>query len=81
MPLTAKKIEYVVREPYVGRLTKPKMVKGVLGSNQSITLISKIWENHKGVVVIDSYKKEFKFKNGDKLVVRVAKQPLNLIYF
>ncbi|MBI2580576.1 NAD(+)/NADH kinase [Candidatus Woesearchaeota archaeon] len=81
LPLTAKKIEYVVREPYVGRLTKPKMTKGVLGSSQSITLISKIWESHEGVVVIDSYKKEFEFKNGDKLVVRAAKQPLNLIYF
>ncbi len=81
LPLTAKKIEYVVREPYVGRLTKPKMTKGILSSSQSITLISKIWENHKGVVIIDSYKKEFKFKNGDKLVVRVAKQPLNLISF
>ncbi|MBI2175946.1 NAD(+)/NADH kinase [Candidatus Woesearchaeota archaeon] len=81
LPLTAKKIEYVVREPYVGRLTKPKMTKGVLGSSQSITLISKIWESHEGVVVIDSYKKEFGFKNGDRLVVRVARQPLNLISF
>ena len=81
LPLTAKKIEYVVREPYVGRLTKPKMTKGVLSGSQSITLISKIWERHKGVVVIDSYKKEFEFKNGDRLVVRAAKQPLNLVSF
>lgn len=81
LPLTAKKIEYVVREPYFGRLTKPKMTKGILSSNQSITLISKIWEKHKGVVVIDSYKKEFAFKNGDRLVVKAAKQPLNLVYF
>ncbi len=81
LPLTAKKIEYVVREPYIGRLTKPKMTKGVLNSSQSVTLISSIWEKHKGVVVIDSYKKEFEFKNGDKLVVRAAKQPLNLICF
>ncbi len=81
LPLTAKKIEYVVREPYVGRLTKPRMTKGVLSSNQSITLISEIWEMHKGVVVIDSYKKEFEFKNGDRLVVKAAKQPLNLVSF
>lgn len=81
LPLAAKKIEYVVREPYIGRLTKPKMTKGVLGSSQSVILISKIWESHKGVVVIDSYKKEFEFKNGDKLVVRAARQPLNLVSF
>ena len=81
LPLTAKKIEYVVREPYIGRLTKPKMTNGILGSSQSITLISNIWEKHNGVVVIDSYKKEFEFKNGDKLVARAAKQPLNFICF
>ncbi len=78
LPLTAKKIEYVVREPYVGRLTKPKMTKGVLNSSQSITVISNIWEKHNGVVVIDSHKKEFGFNNGDRLVVRASKQPLNL---
>lgn len=81
LPLMAKKIEYVVREPYVGRLTRPKMTKGVLAGSQSVTLISKIWESHKGVVVMDSYKKEFDFKNGDRLVVKAAKQPLNLITF
>lgn len=81
LPLTAKKMEYVVREPYFGRLTKPGMTKGVLSSNQSITLVSKIWESHKGVVVIDSYKKEFEFKNGDRLVVKAARQPLNLVSF
>ena len=81
LPLTAKKIEYVVREPYFGKLTKPKMIKGVLNGDQSVTVISNIWEKHAGVVVIDSYKKEFEFNNGDKLVVKAAKQPLNLICF
>ena len=81
LPLTAKKIEYVVREPYVGRLTKPKMTKGILGGHQTIEIISKIWDKHEGIVVIDSYKKEFEFNNGSKLVVKAAKQPLNLIYF
>lgn len=81
LPLTAKKIEYVVREPYRGRLTKPKMTKGVLSSSQSVTVISNIWERHKGVVIIDSYKKEFRFNNGDRLVVKAAEQPLNLICF
>ena len=79
--LRAKKIEYVIREPYFGRLTKPKMTRGVLGSHQKITIISKIWDKHKGIVVIDSYKKEFEFNNGSKLVVKAAKQPLNLICF
>ncbi|MBI2141725.1 NAD(+)/NADH kinase [Candidatus Woesearchaeota archaeon] len=81
MPLTAKEVQFVVREPYVGRLTKPKMTKGVLSSSQSITVISNIWERHKGEVVIDSYKKEFKFDKGSRLVVKAARQPLNLVTF
>ncbi|MBI3036273.1 NAD(+)/NADH kinase [Candidatus Woesearchaeota archaeon] len=81
LSLTAKKMQFVVREPYVGRLTKPKMTKGVLSSSQSITVISNIWERHKGIVVVDSYKKNFGFNNGDKLLVKAAKQPLNLMGF
>ncbi|MBI2549570.1 NAD(+)/NADH kinase [Candidatus Woesearchaeota archaeon] len=81
LPLTVRKIEYVVREPYAGRLAKPKLTKGVVSGNQSITAVSKIWEKHRGIVVIDSYKKNFDFSNGDKLLVKAAKQPLNLIGF
>ncbi len=81
LPLTVGKIQYVVREPYVGRLAKPKMVQGVVGHGQKVTVTSNIWKRHRGIVVIDSYKNEFRFNNGDRLVVRAAKQPLNLIYF
>jgi len=81
LPLTARKIEYIVREPYFGKLTKPRLLKGVLNANGKITVISNIWERHNGVIVIDSYKKEFRFNNGDRLVVKAAKQDLNLITF
>lgn len=81
LPLTAKKILYVVREPYIGRLTKPRMLQGVLGPNGKIAVVSNIWEKRRGLVVIDSYKKEFEFNKGDRLVVKAAKQPLNLISF
>ena len=81
LPLTGRKIQYVVREPYIGRLTKPKMLKGVLGHSGKLTLVSSIWEKHRGVVVIDSYRREFEFDKGSRLVVKAAKQPLNLISF
>lgn len=81
LPLTAKKMQYVIREPYVGRLTKPKMLRGVLGANQKVTIVSDIWEKHKGIVVIDSHKREFSFNKGAMLVVKTAKQQLNLISF
>lgn len=81
LPLTAKKAQYIVREPYAGRLTKPRMTKGIISSNQGVAVISNIWEKHRGIVVIDSYKREFGFNKGARLVVKTAKQPLNLIYF
>ncbi|MBI2144548.1 NAD(+)/NADH kinase [Candidatus Woesearchaeota archaeon] len=81
LPLTTRKIQYTVREPYIGRLTKPRMLQGIINADQKITLISNIWERHKGMAVIDSYKKEFGFNKGAKLVVKAARKPLNLIYF
>lgn len=81
VPRTARKIVYVVREPYIGRLTKPTMLKGILEPGKKVTLVSNIWEKHRGIVVIDSYKKEFGFNNGDRLVVKAAKQDLNMIEF
>ena len=81
LPIMARKIQYIVREPYTGRLTKPKMLKGVLSSGKTVTVVSNIWERHRGIVVIDSYKKEFEFNKGSRLVVKASRQPLNLIYF
>ena len=79
LKLTDRKIAYVAREPYYGRLTKPRLTKGVADGNSRIVVKSKMRQG--GIVVIDSYKKEFNFNNGDALVVKAAKQPLNLISF
>lgn len=79
LPLTAKKVSYVVREPYFGRLTRPKLLVGSVNVDGKITVKSKIWQG--GIVVIDSYKKEFAFNKGSVLIVRASRQPLNLVYF
>ncbi|HIG98759.1 TPA: hypothetical protein HA231_05040 [Candidatus Woesearchaeota archaeon] len=71
------KMQFIVREPYTGRIARPKMTRGITSS--PITLDSKIW--HAGIVVVDSYQKEFPFNKGSKLVVKKAKQPFNLISF
>ena len=69
---------YVVREAYSGRLTKPKMLLGHLPANHVLTIKSM---NYQGIVVIDSYEKEFEFKDGAKLEVTVSKNPLNFVEF
>jgi NAD kinase len=76
-----KRIQYVVREPYTGRLTRPKMIRGIVSGSGNVKVVSEIWNDQKGVVVIDSSTKEFSFNKGSALVVNVSKQPLNLIYF
>jgi NAD+ kinase len=81
LSLTSRKFEYVIREPYHGRLSKPKMIAGLVPKDEKVIVTSKIWKGHDGIVVIDSYKQEFEFNNGDKLVVKASKQPLNLISF
>ncbi len=69
---------YVVREPYIGRLTKSKMLHGVLSPREKIQIESLM---HRGVVVVDSSYSEFRFIDGDKLEVRVPKNSLNFVEF
>ncbi|MBS3133345.1 NAD(+)/NADH kinase [Candidatus Woesearchaeota archaeon] len=69
---------FVVREPYIGRLTKSKLLLGSLSAKETLRITSL---NHQGVVVVDSSEKEFGFVDGDKLEVKVSKKPLNFVEF
>ena len=69
---------YVVRESYSGRLTKPTLVYGSLSGEKKIRIKSR---DYNGIVVVDSYEKEFSFLDGDRLEVGVSKLPLNFIEF
>ncbi|MFH1125579.1 MAG: NAD(+)/NADH kinase, partial [Candidatus Altiarchaeota archaeon] len=69
---------YAVREPYIGRLTKSKMIQGVLHPKERIEMESL---THSGVVVVDSSYSEFRFVDGDKLEVKVSTHPLNFVEF
>jgi len=69
---------YVIREPYIGRLTKSKLLGGALSKNDVVKIISSL---HGGIVVIDSSESVNKFVDGDKLEVTVSKQPLNYVEF
>ncbi len=69
---------YVVREPYIGRLTNSKMLQGILPAKGKITIESL---THRGIAVIDSSDMEFGFVDGDKIEVKVSKKPLNFVEF
>ena len=77
LPISSDKMEFFVREPYVGRVTKEKLKKGVLDRNQKVVVYSKM---NDGLVVFDSLSKEYKFNEGDKVVVSMSKKDLNVIF-
>ncbi len=77
LPMTQEKFEYVVREPYTGRLTKPKLLKGILNKKQKVEIKS---ETMKGIIAIDSGR-EFRIRKGDKIEVAASKEYLNLVEF
>ncbi|MBI3033628.1 NAD(+)/NADH kinase [Candidatus Woesearchaeota archaeon] len=78
LEMTSKKMQYVVREPYFGRLTQPKMTQGVLDEPSSIRIKSESWD---GIVAIDSHHHEHDFSNGAVLVVKKSGTPLRFISF
>ncbi len=78
LPINSEKIQYIVRDPYFGRLTKPKLKNGVLPESVSIVVKSMIWD---GIVVIDSHFKEYKFNEGSTITIKSSSKPLRFIDF
>jgi NAD+ kinase len=78
MPYKSDKIQFVVREPYHGRLSKPKLTGSILPSNSVIRIISMDWH---GIVAVDSHHHEHSFKEGASITVKKSKTPLRYIDF
>ena len=78
LPLMSRKFQYAARDPYFGRLLKPRMIKGVLGPDKEVAIKSDI---NRGLVIIDSVGHDYRFNVGDRIVVRPSKQFLNLVSF
>ena len=72
------KFGYVVREPYFGKLTKPKLIQGTLGSGETLKIVS---EMHEGILVTDSSFQEHKFTDKFKAEIKISEKPLNVIGF
>jgi NAD+ kinase len=73
MDLTSDKFQYIVREPYEGRITgKFAMKRGILDSSISI------YPKTEGIIVIDSISRKRRIKIGDVIVISKG-QPLRFI--
>lgn len=69
LKLTTKGFSFVVREPYRGRLICPKITKGIMLKNKSLTMISDMYS---GVLAIDCVE-EIPIKQYDKVTFSAAK--------
>lgn len=76
LPIKSNKIVFIIRDPYSGKLTKPKIKKGVADFDKI-----KIKALSKGVVVADSFEKEHKIRVNDIITFKKYKHPLNLVTF
>ena len=77
LPPNSKNFQFVVREPYEGKVFKNYRLKqGILKSSQKIRVHSEMLD---GVIVADSVGKEFAFRNGSKAVFRMSDNDLNLV--
>ena len=78
LPLGSRNYQYLVREPYKGRLSNTQLSHGILSEKQKLVIESNI---DRGIVAVDSYKKDYMFETGSVFTVGVYKHPLRLVYF
>ena len=77
LSLNSYKFEYLVREPYCGKISaKCTLVNNVLNKNEKIEII---FEVENGILIADSLSKEHKFKAGQKVTVKISKNPIYFI--
>ncbi len=79
LPLESDKFEYLVREPYYGRTCeKCSLFNEVLNKNEKVSIAFEVGE---GILIVDSLSKEYNFKSGDKVIVRMSRSPLYAVSF
>lgn len=78
LPLNSKNFQFVVREPYEGKVFKNYRLKyGILNKNQKIKIISEMLD---GILIADSVSKEYNLKNRSKATIKLSKNYINVIW-
>jgi NAD+ kinase len=78
LPATSKQIQYVVREPYMQNGQRYSMVKGLLGEDEQLEVISKI---QGGRLYVDGPHLKLRVSLGSALVVKRSPEPLTVLGF
>jgi hypothetical protein len=66
-----------VRDPYIGRLAKTKLKKGIVEKNAIVT-ITPISETM--IVVADAVGKEYSLQKNSKIQIQQSEKPLYVFY-
>lgn len=78
MPLGSNNFQFVVREPYEGKVFRGyRLKKRVLTPNQKLKIVSEMLD---GTIVADSVGKEHSFMNGSTAKVGLSKNYLNVVW-
>ena len=79
LSLYSDDFEYIIREPYCGRIAaKCRLFNDVLKKDEKIVIE---FELGNGIIIADSTATEHKFKAGDKVTIKLSKKPLYVISF
>ncbi len=79
LKLNSMNYQFVVREPYEGKVFKNYKLKyGILVGNKEINITSHMID---GILVADSVSKEYSIKNGYNVIIKLSKNSLNTIMF
>ncbi|MBI2523296.1 NAD(+)/NADH kinase [Candidatus Woesearchaeota archaeon] len=79
LPLNSDKFEYIVREPYCGRISaKCGLVNGILDKDKKIIVEFELGD---GMLIADSLSVEHTFKAKEKVTVRMSNKPLHSVSF
>mgnify|MGYP001568086546 CR=1 FL=1 len=77
LSLDSEKYQFVVREPYEGKVfRKYKLKYGILDKSEIVIVSSEMLD---GILVADSVSKEYIFKNGGKAIVKLSNKYLSVI--
>ena len=78
MHLDSKNFQFVVREPYEGKVFRNYKLKNrIIKPNQKIKILSEMLD---GIIVADSVGIEHSFKNGSKAAVKLSKNSLSVVW-
>tara|TARA_Y100000310_G_scaffold345348_2_gene464002 strand:+ start:1463 stop:2215 length:753 start_codon:yes stop_codon:yes gene_type:complete len=76
LPLSSKKFQFVVREPYIGKLHTPQKVKGILEHHKTLHIVACM---KSGILVPDSSDDVTYFNKDDKIEIKMSEFPIQFV--